>query len=216
MTEPVYRPVPPSRIADALRNLSADEGNLIDQGNDNTIVGAVAAAPASGTIAVAITRVGAFFKLVFTLTAARVPVTDGGGSGSYGTLKLFDFVQSGISFLGCRQNYTAFAEGAALNGAAGDSVHVLGVGTVAAGTARDGTLTTTEQDIGTKTSQITNSAGTGAGTQTNGATVAGSDGTGTAITVNLNWSGTAATIDANSTIDVTGTIEIAGVLLGDD
>jgi hypothetical protein len=34
--------------------------------------------------------------------------------------------------------------------------------------------------------------------------------------LNLNWSGTAATIDANSTIAVTGTITVAGVFLGDD
>jgi hypothetical protein len=32
----------------------------------------------------------------------------------------------------------------------------------------------------------------------------------------LNWSGTAATIDANSTIDVTGTVEIFGLRMGDD
>ncbi len=39
---------------------------------------------------------------------------------------------------------------------------------------------------------------------------------GTVIDLNLNWSGTAATIDATSTIDVTGTIRVVGVLLGDD
>ena len=42
------------------------------------------------------------------------------------------------------------------------------------------------------------------------------NGTATPITLRLNWSGTAATIDASSTIDVTGTITVAGVMLGDD
>ena len=55
-----------------------------------------------------------YFSLTFTLAAARVPVTDGAGSGSSGTLKIFDFNQGGISFLGCRQDFTAFAEGSAL------------------------------------------------------------------------------------------------------
>lgn len=42
------------------------------------------------------------------------------------------------------------------------------------------------------------------------------DGTGTAAALYLNWSGTAATIDANSTIAVTGTITVAGRMMGDD
>lgn len=35
-------------------------------------------------------------------------------------------------------------------------------------------------------------------------------------TLNLNWSGSAATIDATSTIDVTGTITVIGIFMGDD
>jgi hypothetical protein len=155
------------------------------------------------------------FTIDFTLLNARVPVTDAAGSGSSGSLKLFDFIQSAIAFHGCRQDYVRCVTGAALDTSAGDAAYVWGVGTAAA-TAGDGTLTGTMQDIGTKTSTITNSGGTGAGTQIDGAKTTGLDGTSSAKSLYLNWSGTAATIDANSTIDVTGTITVSGVLLGDD
>jgi hypothetical protein len=183
----------------------------------STVLGKVVQ-PTSGRIeaAIAFDERTREFKIDFSLFNARVPVTDGTTSGSYGTLKIFDFIQSGIAFHGCRQDYTKTKEGSALTTAAGDAVYVWGVGSAAASTARDGTLTTTEQDIGTKTSQITNSSGTGAGTQIDGAKTAAFDGTSSAKSLYLNWSGTAATIDASSNIDVTGTITVSGVLLGDD
>lgn len=183
-------------------------------GAEATGVGAIAAQPASGTVACTIERLGKFFTLNFTLTAARLTVTDAAGSGSSGSLKLFDFVQGGVQILGSRQNYTAFAEGAALTGAAGDAAFVMGLGSAAAN-AGDGALTGTEVDYAPVTDTITLSGGTGTGTKFGGAgTVV--DGTGTAADVYLNWSGTAATIDATSTIDVTGTVTLAGVMLGDD
>jgi hypothetical protein len=157
-----------------------------------------------------------YFSLTFTLAAARVPVTDGAGAGSFGSLKLFDFLEGGISFLGCRQDYTAFAEGSALTTGAGDAVHVLGIGTTAISTARDGTLTGNEQNVGNLTAQITNVGGTGSGTKFTGAVTASIDGTATASDLYLNWSGTAVQIDANSTIDVTGTVTVTGVFIGDD
>lgn len=174
--------------------------------------------PTSGSVAVKVRRAeGArFATLDFTLTAARIPVTDGAASGSYGSLKIFDFNEMALAFLGCRQDYTAFVEGSALTTAAGDAVHVLGVGTSAISTARDGTLTGNEQNVGAVTSQITNASGTGAGTQVTGAVTTAVNGTATAADLYLNWSGTAATIDANSTIDVTGTITVALAMLGDD
>jgi hypothetical protein len=93
---------------------------------------------------------------------------------------------------------------------------VLGVGTTAISSARDGTLTGNEQNVGNLTSQITNTAGTGSGNKFTGAVTASVDGTATALDLYLNWSGTAATIDANSTIDVTGTVTVTGVFIGDD
>lgn len=190
--------------------------SAISGGTDASLIGAIATQPVSGSIAVTVSRAGNFFALTFTLVAARVPVTDGGGSGSSGTLKLFNFVEGGIVFLGSRQNYTATVEGALLDGAAGDAVYVWGVGSASATTARDGTLTGTEQDIGTKTSQITNVAGTGAGTIFTPPAAAAVDGTSAAKSIWLNWSGTAATIDATDYISVTGTITVVGAMLGDD
>lgn len=203
---PVYKPPTESEIAAAVALVS---------GSGGAEVGTVGV-PTSGTVATVMQRFGPFFSVTFTLTLARVPVTDGAASGSYGTLKLLQFNQACVSFLGSRQDYMASAEGTTLTTAAGDAAYVWGVGSAAVATARDGTLTTTEQDIGTKTSTITNTAGTGAGTQVNGAVVAGVDGTSTAKSINLNWSGSAATIDGSDYIDVTGTITVVGVFLGDD
>lgn len=154
------------------------------------------------------------FALTFTLTAVSITVTDAGASGASGSLKIFDFAQGGVVALACRQDYTAFAEGAALTGAAGDAAFVMGLGSVAAN-AGDGVLTSTEVDFGAVTSTITLSGGTGTGTKFS-ATAAVFDGTTTATDLYLNWCGTAATIDANSTISVTGTITVYGAMIGDD
>lgn len=170
--------------------------------------------PASGSVSVTEERWGPFFALTFTLTAAQIPVTDAAGSGSHGTLKLFDFSAGGVAYLASRQDYTAFAEGSALTGAAGDAVFEIGLGTVAISAAADGSLGATNDDIGGDVN-VTLSGGTATGTAFTHSTAI-VDGTGTATDLNLNWSGSAATIDATSTIDVTGTLTVVGVLLGDD
>lgn len=162
------------------------------------------------------TRVGpGLYRLDFTLAAVSITVTDAAGSGSSGSLKIYGFIQQAVLPLGSRQDYTAFAEGAALTGAAGDAAFVMALGSVAAN-AGDGALTGTEVDIAPATGTITLSGGTGVGTKMGGATAAPIDGTTTATDIYLNWSGTAATIDANSTISVTGTISVLVALLGDD
>ena len=177
-------------------------------------IGMQAAQPVSGSVTLVANEVQyPFFKLKFTLTAAQIPVTDAGVSGSYGALKLFDFNAGAIAIWGCRQDYTAFAEGAALTGAAGDASFDIGVGSVAIAAAADGALATTDDDIGTEVN-ITLSGGTGTGTGVNIGPAL--NGTATAADIALNWSGSAATIDASSTIDVTGTITVAGVFLDDD
>lgn len=154
------------------------------------------------------------FLLTFTLTAVSLTVTDAAGSGSSASLKIFDFVQGGVVALACRQDYTAFAEGAALTGAAGDAAFIMGLGSAAAN-AGDAALTGTEVDFGAATNTITLSGGTGTGGKFS-CTAAVLDGTATAVDLYLNWSGSAATIDANSTISVTGTITVAGIMIGDD
>jgi hypothetical protein len=181
--------------------------------SEETLVGTVAA-PASGTIDCVIEKTGPMFKLVFTLTAARISVTDGAASGSYGSLKIFDFVQAALSFLGTRQDYTAYSAASALTTGAGDAAFVIGVGTTAIAAAADAVLAAAEQNVGASISQ-TLSAGTTTGTASTHPTVA-LDGTSTAKDLYLNFSGSAATVDASSTIDVTGTIEVVGILLGDD
>lgn len=179
------------------------------------ILGTQAAQPASGSVEmrVGFNRATGVFRLDFTLRAARITVTDAAGSGSSGSLPLFTFIKGVIANLQSRQNYTAFVEGSALTTGAGDAVHLLAVGSAAAD-AGDGALSGTEVDIAPATAQITNSGGTGTGSKIGAlGSTAGLDGTSTAITARLNWSGTAATIDANSTIDVTGTITITGQLI---
>lgn len=176
--------------------------------------------PTSGSVRLSEFRAGPLVVSTLTLTAARIPVTDAGVSGSYGTLLLYTLPAGAISHLGCRQNYTAFAEGAALTTGAGDASFKIGIGTVAIAAAGDATFNgSTHQNIGEEIS-ITLSGGTGTGTLVNGAYDGQSfgvfDGTSTAIKMNLNWSGSATTIDANSTIDVTGTITFAWLNCGDD
>jgi hypothetical protein len=178
-------------------------------------IGTIAAQPASGSFTITADNTVTYphFQFTVTLNAAQIPVTDAAGSGSYGALKLFDFNEGAIAIIGCRQDYTAFAEGAALTGAAGDASFDIGVGSVAIAAAADGALAGTNDDIGAEVN-ITLSGGTGTGTGVSGSSAV--NGTTTAADLALNWSGTAATIDANSTIDVTGTITVAGVFLGDD
>lgn len=186
-----------------------------DQTSLTTLLGTLAAQPASGSVTLNVERVGFLYRMDFKFNAARLTVTDAAGSGSSGSLKIFDFVQGAIQPISSRQDYTAFAEGSALTTAVGDAVHVLGLGSVAAN-AGDGALTGTEVDFAPVTGAITNSSGTGAGTIMGGATAAPIDGTTTAVDLYLNWSGSAATIDATSTIDVTGTVTLFVSMLGDD
>lgn len=183
--------------------------------NDLATIGAVTV-PASGTITAVEEQFGPFVRTTFTLAAARISVTDAAGSGSYGTSVLYTLPQCAVSFLGCRQNYTAFVEGAALTTAAGDASFEIGVGTTAIAAAADGTLGNGVNENVGQAVAVTDSGGTGTGTAVNGCGTTAFDGTTSAIVLHLNWSGTAATIDANSTIDVTGTISVLWCHMGDD
>ena len=182
--------------------------------NPLVTVGTQASQPAAGSVTLVETINYPYFSLAFTFAAARVTVTDAGASGSSGSLKLYDFAEGVIQMLGSRHNWTAFAEGAALTTAAGDASFVIAFGSAAAD-AGDGALTGTEVDFGA-TRSITLSGGTGTGATTVTGVQTPLDGTATAVDLYLNWSGTAATIDANSTIDVTGTYTINGMFIGDD
>lgn len=180
-------------------------------------IGTQAAQPASGLVEIAVNgdTQYPFFTATFTLTAARVSVTDAGASGSYGALKLFTFNEQAVQLIGSRHNWTAFAEGSALTTAAGDASFVIAFGSAAVAAAADGALSGTSVNFGA-TRSITLSGGTGTGATTVTAAQTPLDGTSTPVEIWLNWSGTAASIDANSTIDVTGTFTVFFVMLGDD
>ena len=191
--------------------ITASAGFTATPAATDALIGTVNA-PASGTTAVTFERFGSFFKLNFTLTAARIPVTDGDVSGSHGSLKLMDMAEGGLLWMGCRQNYTAYTPDG--TGVPDDTAFEIGVGTVAIAAAADGTLGATNDDIGADIDQ-TLSGGTTTGTLHTASNKV-FDGTGSAGDIYLNWSGSAATVDGNGTIDCTGTISIVGVLLSDD
>jgi hypothetical protein len=175
--------------------------------------------PTVGKVDCVVTKLsGAVYRMDFTMKGARIPVTDATTNGSYGTLKLFTFNQGAISFLGSRQDYTAFREGSALTTGNGDAAFEIGIGTTAIGTAADGTLGNgVNENVGQAVSlTLAGSPATAAGTAVDGAKTTALNGTASPVTLNLNWSGTAATIDANSTIDVWGTASITFAWLGDD
>lgn len=170
--------------------------------------------PTSGTVTAVTKRLGEFVSITFTLTAARIPVTDDTTNGSFGSLKLMDLVSGGWHFISSRQNYTAYVPDG--TGVPNDTVFDIGVGTAAIAAAADGVLTAsaTYDNIGAKVDQ-TLSGGTTTGTGFDAANVS-VDGTGTDLDIVLNWSGTAATVDGNGTIDVTGTITVIAAFLQDD
>lgn len=180
-----------------------------------TVLGTVAS-PTAGTVTVKEFKFGPFVRTDFTFTAARIIVTDGAASGSHGALPIYTFPQSAISFLGARQDYTAFAEGAALTGAAGDAVFEIGIGTTAISAAADGTLGNGVNENVGQAVAVTLSGGTGTGTAVDGTKATALDGTTSALALNLNFSGSAATIDATSYLNVTGTASVLWVHMGDD
>lgn len=172
--------------------------------------------PTAGKVKlVGIVKEGPYYRLDLELVKARIAVTDGAGSGSYGALKLFDFDQQAITFLGSRVDYTAFASDG--TGVPNDTNFVIGLGTVAISAAADKTLgSTTGVNIGASL-ELTLSSGTIAGSKVTGPLDIGVvDGTGTAADVYLNFSGSAATVDGNGWIAATGTISITFAFMGDD
>lgn len=152
-------------------------------------------------------------RLDFAFKNARITVTDGTTSGSYGSYKFFDFANEGaIAFLGSRQDYTKYTEDG--TGVPNDTAFEIGVGTIAIAAAADGTLGNgTSENVGQAVTQ-TLSSGTTTGTAvTNGSVV---NGTGTACDLCLNFSGSAATVDGNGWLGVTGTFSVSFMFLGDD
>ncbi len=179
---------------------------------NSAYAGTLGAQPASGTLALTYAkRLDTFLHIKLTFTAFRLTVTDAAASGSSASAKVWTFPKGLVKPLLCRHAWTAFAEGSALTTAAGDAAFVIAFGSVAAD-AGDAALTGTEVDLASITGTLTNSGGTTTGSKVNDA-LSFLDGSSTAKDMYLNWSGSAASIDANSTIDCTGTLDWFGVIL---
>jgi len=202
---PVSRP-DAKKVADAILDYIDDEDSFA------TVVGTVNAV--TGLALTRGTKRGSVVNLLFTLTNVAVPWTDAAGSGSSGSIKLFDFVQGAIQVLAARRSLVSVGD-SAIDTGAGDLAYVHALGSVAAN-AGDGALTSTEVDFAAVSGTVTHAAGTATTQVYNGAGAAVVDGTATAADLILNFSGTAATSDANGTLTVTGTIELTLVMLGDD
>jgi hypothetical protein len=174
-------------------------------------VGAAVATSTNGVRLVLAEKHGPFFRLSFALTAASVPITDGGASGAHGSLKIFDFDAGLVQVLGTQHTWTAIAASSAITTAAGDAVGVIALGSAAANVG-DGVLTGTEVDFGA-TRSFTNSSGTSTGAITIGTALTPLDGaTTTPVDIYLNVCLTAATADADGTVACTGTYTVWGVI----
>lgn len=199
---PISRP-DMNRVMDAVLDY-IDGAVVTDVGAVNTVTGlALTDARRHGNIA----------KLLFTLTSVAVPWTDAAGSGSSGSIKLFDFANTALLALGCRTNLTLTSD--ITMDTAGDMAGVFALGSAAAN-AGDGALTGTEVDFAATKAFTLSSNTLAVGTNITGVGAAGVDGTSTAADLYLNFSGSAATSDANGTLTVSGTIELTVLLLGDD
>lgn len=170
--------------------------------------------PTVGRVDCTIQKNNGVYRMDFTFKGARVSVTDATTNGSYGTFKLFDFEQGAISFLGCRQDYTSFSSDG--TGVPNDTAFEIGIGTTAISAAADGTLGNGVNENVGQAVALTLSSGTAAGTAVDGAKTTALNGTATAVDLNLNVSGSAATVDGDGWLQVNGTASITFAWLGDD
>lgn len=173
--------------------------------------------PAIGQVDCTVTKLnGAVYRMDYTLKGVRMTVTDATVNGSFASFKLFDFNQGAISFLGARQDYTAFRSDG--TGVPGDAAFEIGIGTTAIAAAADGTLgNSVNENVGQAVAvTLAGDPATGVGTAVDGAKTTALNGTGTALDLNLNWSGSAATVDDAGWIAVWGTASVTFAWLGDD
>jgi hypothetical protein len=193
---------------DAEKNLVLNGAVALANGGKCAEVGT----PSGTGVTCNITKSGNIATLNFTLTDVAITHTDAAGSGSSGSLKIFDFANFGILPLGCRTNLTLTSD--ATLDPSGDAVGVFALGSVAANAA-DGALTTTEVDFAATKAFTLSSNTLAVGTSLTGVGTA-IDGTSTAVDLYLNESCTAATSDATGVLTVTGTITLVVAILGDD
>lgn len=158
-------------------------------------------------------RFGNKYISKFTLAAYSLDVTDAAGSGSHGAVKLMDFPEGFIAVHKCSQVYSVFtADGTGVTAVAAFDI---GVGSVLKAAAADGALGgANDDDIGGEIAVTLGSTTLPVTLITTPTAVL--DGSAASVDIALNWSGSAATVDANGTIAITGFIEVEWSLLGDD
>ena len=153
---------------------------------------------------------GAIHKTVIALNAVSVTITDNGTAGGQGSVKLYDFPEGLITFLGATANVAITESGGVNNTAA----VLAAIGSAAVG-AGDATLSSTEADMIPSTScTLTSSLGTFAGKSTT-ALLATFDGTATALDAYLNFAVSDASTTANATLSLTGSVTLVWVNCGD-
>lgn len=199
---------PPNRAE--LREALEGIVNYIDNADlVATLVGAVAVVTG---LTCAIRYDGRIANLDFTLDDVEITHTDAAGSGSSGSVKIFDLVAGAWLALGCRTNLTLTSD--TTMDVAGDCAGVFALGSAAAD-AGDGALTGTEVNFAATKAFTLSSNTLAVGTNLTGAGTA-VDGTATAADIYLNESCSAATSDATGVLTVAGTISLVLLNLGDD
>lgn len=183
----------------------------------NNIVGALNASASAGSSPVnasieTTNSAAGMTKTVITLSGLEVAMTDATTAGSHGSVKVYDFPECNMFFLGGTCDLTIVAGGEGIT----DTAAVVGaVGTTAVG-VDNATLTGTEADLIPSTaSTLTAGAGVTKGkTLTAGAIVF--DGTSTAKDAYLNFAVPDAGSTADDTLTVSGTITLVWSNLGDN
>lgn len=164
-----------------------------------------------GTVAGAgVTAVEVAGKTVLTFTNVSVPTVDATTNGAQGSLKIYDFPEGLLQYVGAVASLTVSRVGTAITTTA---AVVASVGTAIAGV--DATLTGTEADlIPSITATLTAGAGSAVGVSATANTVL-FDGTTTAKDAYLNFAIPDAGSTGNDALLVNGTITIAWNLIGD-
>jgi len=184
-----------------------------DELNQNDLTGSVGTV-AGTNITVAEQGNVVIHKSVFTLTAHPITITDSGANGGHGTTEFYTFPEGHTKIIGGHMNLTVFSAQGTGSADAGETD--IGVGSVPVSTG-DETLSGTEQDIVTKLDVTLDGSGDlPAAVSSINSTDVTFDGSATATTANFNVAIEAATISANETFDVTGTITLSWILLGDN
>ena len=196
------------RLAETDANRVRKLNLMVDATNAAAAAGS---SPVNASIATSDSADG-MIKTVITLSGLSVTMTDATTAGSHGSVKLYDFPEANLFFLGGTTDLVITAGAGGIT----DTAAVVGsIGTTTVGTD-NATLTTTEADLIPSTdSTLTGGIGETKGkTLTAGAVVF--DGTATAKEAWLNYAVPDAGSTADDTLTVSGTVTLVWSNLGDN